>query len=37
MGDPNLVIMLDLLYMPGGLETGQYMGSIFQLYREDDE
>lgn len=36
MDDPDLKTMFDLLYVPGGLETGQYMGSIFQLYLEDD-
>lgn len=29
--------MFDVLYVPGGLETGKYMGSIFQIYLEEDD
>lgn len=36
MDDPDLKTMFDLFYMQDGLETGQYVGSIFQLYMEDD-
>lgn len=34
--NPYLKTMFDVLYMPSGLEIGQYMGSILQLYLEDD-